>query len=66
MKKRILAILITTALAVSVTGCAGNATSGNESSAASSATESSATSSATANIVRQILYFKFNISRGKK
>lgn len=46
MKKRILAILITAALAVSVTGCAGNATSSNESSAASSAAESSETSSA--------------------
>lgn len=45
MKKRILAILITAALAVSVTGCAGNATSGNGSGSASSATESSETSS---------------------
>ena len=45
MKKRILAILITAALAVSVTGCAGNATSGNGSGSASSAAESSETSS---------------------
>ena len=45
MKKRILAILITVALAVSVTGCASNATSGNGSGSASSATESSETSS---------------------
>ena len=34
MKKRILAILITAALVVSVTGCASNATSGNGSGSA--------------------------------
>ena len=45
MKKKILAILITAALAVSVTGCASNATSGNGSGSASSAAESSETSS---------------------
>lgn len=47
MKKRILAILITAALAVSVTGCAGNATNDDESSLATTATESSASNSAT-------------------
>lgn len=46
MKKRILAILITAALAVSVTGCANNTASSTESSTASSAAESSEASSA--------------------
>lgn len=45
MKKRILAVLITAALAVSVTGCANNATSSTENSGASSVAESSDTSS---------------------
>ncbi len=45
MKKRILAILITAALAVSVTGCTNNATSSTESSTASSVAESSEISS---------------------
>ena len=47
MKKRILAVLIATALAVSVTGCAGNATSSSDSTSASSVAESSDTSTQT-------------------
>lgn len=47
MKKRILAILITAALAVSVTGCAGNTTSSSDSTSASSVAESSDTSTQT-------------------
>ncbi len=44
MKKRILAVLIAAALAVSVTGCANNTTSSTENSGASSVAESSDTS----------------------
>lgn len=47
MKKRILAVLIATALVVSVTGCAGNATSSSGSTSASSVAESSDTSTQT-------------------
>lgn len=47
MKKRILSVLIATALAVSVTGCAGNATSSSDSTSASSVAESSDTSTQT-------------------
>ena len=47
MKKRILSVLIATALAVSVTGCAGNATSSSDNTSASSVAESSDTSTQT-------------------